>query len=127
MARISRRQFIASSAAAGLAGIVPHGAFGNVTEPSSSGRVSLKAVGDTHAGFHAFILFDGRIVARHSGEGEFSAIFQNADRSLEDRVRYWRASSYTESNDRLRLTGDCRLPNLKAIIFVQVEYQLVAR
>jgi hypothetical protein len=127
MARISRRQFIASSAAAGLAGIVPHGAFGNVTEPSSSGRVILKAVGDTHAGFHVFILFDGRTVARHSGEGEFSAIFQNADRSLEDRVRDWRASSYTESDDRLRLTGNCRLPNLKATIFVQVEYQLVAR
>ena len=127
MARISRRRFIASSAAAGLAGILPHGAFGNVAGSSSTGRVSLKAVGDTHSGFHAHILFDGRPVARHSGKGEFSAIFQNADRSLEDRVRDWRASTCTESKDRLSLTGDCELPNLKATIFVQVEYQLVAQ
>lgn len=128
MARISRRQFIANSAAAGLAaGILPYGAFGNVPERYSSRRVSLKTVGDSHSGFHALILYDGRAVARHSGEGEFSATFQNADRSLEDRVRDWRASSYTESDDRLRLTGYCRLPNLKATILVQVEYQLVAR
>lgn len=127
MARISRRQFIASSAAAGLAGILPHGALENVAEPSSSGRVRLKAVGDTHSGYHAYILFDGRPIARHSGEGEFSAIFQNADRSLEDRVRDWRARSCEESDNRLRLSGDCRLPNLKATIFVQVEYQLVDR
>ena len=127
MARIFRRQFMASSAAAGLAGILPQGAFGNVVERSSSGRVSLKAVGDVHSGFHALILFDGRPVARHSGEGEFSAVFHNADRSLEDRVQHWRATWYAESEDRLRLAGDCQLPNLKATIYVEVEYQLVAR
>jgi hypothetical protein len=53
---------------AGLAGIVLLGAFGNVVERSSSGRVRLNAVGDAHSGFHALILFDGRLVARHSGE-----------------------------------------------------------
>jgi hypothetical protein len=126
MARISRRQFIASSAATGLAGILRQGAFGNVAEHSLSGRVDLKAVGDTHSGYHALILFGGGPVARHSAEGEFSAVFHNADRSLEDRVQHWRASSYAQSDDRLRLTGDCQLPNLKATIFVQVEYQLVA-
>jgi hypothetical protein len=126
MARISRRQFVASSAATGLAGILLRGAFGNATERSPSHHVSLKAVGDSHSGYHAIILFDGRPVARHSGEGEFSAVFHNADRSLEDRVQDWRASSCTESEDRLRLAGDCQLPNLKATIFVQVEYQVVA-
>jgi hypothetical protein len=40
----------------------------------------LKAVGDSHLGYHAIILFNGRPTARHSGEGEFSAVFQNADR-----------------------------------------------
>ena len=126
MARISRRQFIASSAATGLAGILPQGAFGNVVQLSSSRRVALKATGDTHSGYHALILFDGRPVARHSAEGEFSAVFHNADRSLEDRVHHWRASSCAASDDRLLLTGDYQLPNLKATIFVQVEYQLVA-
>lgn len=126
MARISRRQFIASSAATGLAGILPRGAFGNEAEHSPNHQVSLKAVGDSHSGYHAIILFDGRPVARHSGEGEFSAVFHNADRSLEDRVQDWRASSCTQSEDRLRLAGDCQLPNLKATVFVKVEYQIVA-
>jgi len=126
MASISRRRFIAVSAATGLAGILPQGAFGNAAERSSSGRVSLKAMGDARSGYHAVILFDGKPVARHSGEGEFSAVFHNADRSLEDRVPHWRASSCTGSEGRLRLAGDCQLPSLKATIFVQVDYQLVA-
>ena len=126
MTRISRRQFIASSAATRLAEILPQGALWNAAQHSSTGRVSLEAVGDTHSGYRALILFVGRPVVQHSGEGELSAVFHNADRSLEDRVQHWRASSCTESADRLHLAGDCRLPNLKATIFVQVEYQLVA-
>jgi len=126
MARISRRQFIARSAATGLAGILPQSAFWNAAEHSAGGRVSLKAVGEPDAGYQAHILFDGRHVARHSGEGEFSAVFHNGDRSLEDRVQHWRPSSCTGSEGQLRLAGNCRLPNLKATVLVQVEYQVVA-
>lgn len=125
MSSISRRRFIAGSAATGFAGILPHRAFEDVTQHSFSESVSLKAAGDTHSGYHALILLGGQPVARHSGEGEFSAVFHNSDRSLEDRVQHWRASSCAASDDRLHLTGDCRLPNLKATILVQVEYQLV--
>jgi len=125
MAGISRRQFIASSTAAGLAGILPQETFWNGADQSSSSRVSVKASGDTHSGYHAIILFDGRPVG-HSGEGEFSAVFQNADRSVEDRVRDWRGSSRTESEGRLFLEGDCPLANLKATLSVQVEYRVVA-
>lgn len=127
MARISRRRFIASSAVTALAGIVPRAAFGNATEGPSTGRVTFKAVGDTQSGYHAHIFFDGRPVARNSGGGEFAAIFQNSDRSLEDRVEHWRATSYTENEDQLCLTGDFQLPNLKVTIFAQVQYQLISR
>ena len=126
MPRISRRQFIAGSAAAGLAGILPSGAFGDTAEGSSSKRVTVKAAGDTHSGYHAVILFGGREIARHSGEGEFSAVFHNSDRSLEDRVQDWRASSYAEIDNGLRLTGHCQLANLKTTLFVEVEYRGVA-
>lgn len=125
MPRISRRQFIASSAAAGLAGILPHGAFANAAEHSLARRVSLQAAGDAQSGYRALIFCDGRPVARHTGDGEFAAVFHNADRSLEDRVQNWRASSCTASEDRLRLAGECQLPNSKATIIVQVDYQLV--
>lgn len=124
MTRISRRQFIASSAATGLAGFLPQSAFWNPPEHPSSARITLKAVGDAHSGYKAQILFDGRPVAQNMGEGEFSAVFQNPDRSLADRLD-WRASSCTESEGRLLLTGNCQLSNLKATIFAQVEYQFV--
>ncbi len=126
MTRISRRQFIANSAATGLAGFLPRPAFWGLSEHSSSDRVTVKAVGDPHSGYKAQILFDGRPVVQDTGNGEFSAIFQNVDRSLEDGVQHWRASSCTESGGRLLLAGNCQLPNLKATVFVQVEYQAVA-
>lgn len=125
MTTISRRHFIAGSAATGLAGILPRTAFWNPSEQSSASRITLKAVGDPHSGYKARILFDGRPVAQNMGDGEFSAIFQNVDRSLEDRVD-WRPTSFTESERRLLLAGNCQLPNLNATIFVQVEYQAVA-
>lgn len=125
MTRISRRQFIANSAATGLAGYLPRTEFWNPLERSSPGRITLKAVGDPRSGYKAQILFDGRPAAQ-STAAEFSAVFQNLDRSLEDRIEHWRATSCTEGEGRLLLAGDCQLPNLKATVSVQVEYQAVA-
>jgi len=127
MATISRREFIAVSVAAGLAGIIlPQKAFGNEAALSSNLRVALKAAGDARSGYYAVLLLDGQPVARHSGKGEFSALFHNADHSLEDRVQHWRPSSCQASEDRLLLEGNCRLPKLQATVFAQVEYRVVA-
>jgi hypothetical protein len=127
MTRISRRQFITTSAATGLATIIlPQRAFGNEADLSSNRGVGLKASGDAHSGYQAVVLFRGRPVSRHADEGEFSAVFHNADHSIEDRIQYWRASSCKASEDRLLLEGNCELANLKATIFVQVEYLVVA-
>lgn len=126
MVRVSRRQFIASSTAAGLAGVIlPQGAFGIEAGHSPSGRVSVKATGDARSGYQAIILFSGRPIARHRGEGEFSAVFHNSDHSIEDRVDHWRAASYTESEEGLLLEGNCKLPNSNANIFVKVEYKIL--
>jgi hypothetical protein len=126
MVRVSRRRFIASSAAAGLAGVMlPQGAFGIRSEHSPSGRVSVKATGDGRSGYQAIILFSGRSIARHLGEGEFSAVFHNSDHSIEDRVDHWRAVSYTESKEGLLLEGNCKLPNLNANILVKMEYKVL--
>src|SRR5438552_14300786 len=123
--RISRRQFLSSSAATGLAGIV----FGRDVAAatgiwSRDAKVSLRASGDARRGYQAVILFDGQLVAQ-SGEGEFSAIFQNSDRSLQQRVENWRATSCTGTDDHLLLEGECKLTNLNATVFAQVEYRVV--
>src|SRR4051794_19541124 len=101
--RISRRQFIANSAATSLAGTVL-GRYGSaataVGQPGK--KVSLQASGDARQGYRTVILFDSQPCA-HSGEGEFSAIFQNSDRSLDERVENWRATSCTGTDDHLLL------------------------
>jgi hypothetical protein len=123
--RISRRQFIANSAATGLAGTV-FGRYGSaataVNQPGK--KVSLQASGDARQGYRAVIRFDGKPCA-HSGEGEFSATFQNSDRSLDQRVENWRATSCTGTDDHLLLEGECKLTNLNATVFAQVEYRVV--
>src|ERR1700693_414949 len=125
MVRVSRRRFIASSAAAGLAGVIlPQGAFGIEAEHSAGRRVSVKATGDARSGYQAIILFSGRPIVRHRG-GEFSAFFHNSDHSIEDRVDHWRAVSYTESEERLLLEGNCKLPNFNANILVKVVYKVL--
>src|ERR1700752_838285 len=126
MVRVSRRRFIRSSAAAGLAGVIlPQGAFGIEAGHSPSGGASVKVTGDPRSGYHAVVLFGGRPIARHRGEGEFSAVFHNSDHSVEDRIEHWRAVSYTESEDGLLLEGNCDLPNLNANIFVKVQYKVL--
>src|SRR6266567_5850516 len=103
--RISRRQFIASSAATGIAGMVlgRNGSAATGIRPLD-GKVSLRASGDARRGYQAVIFFGGQPVAQ-SGEGEFSAVFQNTDRSLEQRVESWRATSCTGTDDHLLLEG----------------------
>jgi hypothetical protein len=123
--RISRRQFIALSAAAGLARMTFGRGRSAVTSiRPSDPKVSLRSSGDAQRGYQTVILFDGQAVAQ-SGEGEFSAVFQNSDRSLEDRIENWRAASYKGTDTHLLLQGECKLTNLNATVVVQVEYRMV--
>jgi len=87
--------------------------------------VSLSASGNARDGYQAVILFDGRPVARHTGQGEWSAIFHNSDHSIEDRMENWRATSCTGNEGQLLLRGNCKLANLKATILAEVEYRVV--
>jgi len=122
--RISRRQFISNSAATGIAGMV----FGRDVARATSTlprdvKVSLRGSGDARQGYQALVLFDGQPVAQ--GGGEFSAVFQNSDRSLEQRIENWRATSCTGTDQHLLLEGECKLTNLNATVFAQVEYRVI--
>src|SRR5258708_3295828 len=128
--RLSRRQFIVSSLATGVAGITARHAQPAAATPFSiEGQdrlVTFEVIGDRERGYGVNILFQGQSVARHNQGGEFSAVFQNEDRSLEDRVENWRASSWTGDRTHVFLDGECKLSNLNTTVFVQVEYQAVA-
>ncbi len=82
-------------------------------------------MGSPEHGYSVNILFKGRRLARHNAGGEFSAVFQNADRSREDRVENWRASSWHGTPTHLSLEGQFTLSHLNTTVLAQVEYEAV--
>src|SRR6202163_4466497 len=106
---LSRRQFLERSVFGGIAV-----GFGSVTklsalaafETASAGDgVTLKVIGSAGRGFGVSILYRGQILAQHNDGGEFSAVFQNGERSLEDRVGNWKATSGSGDTTHVALRG----------------------
>ncbi len=125
--RISRRQFIATSAAVGLARMVEgHDSSVCAQVRSSNQNLALAPAGNAQQGYGSVIHFRGKPIVRHNDGGEFSAIFQNSDRSLQDQIKNWRADSYEGTADHLLLKGKCELHNLNTTVFAEVQYQVVA-
>ncbi len=136
--RMSRRRFMARSMTGGLAAglawqLDPAGS--KASAPTTDGQgMTLKVTGDARSGYGVTVLFNGRPIARHNGGGEFSALFQNGDRALEDRIVNWRAKSWKGNATHVSLQGECHLLNLsqsketspvKTTVFAQVDYEVV--
>src|SRR5258708_26627470 len=121
---LSRGQFIVSSVVAGVVGILARDAKAAAATPFSiDGQdrlVTFEVIGDRERGYGVNILFQGQRVARHNEGGEFSAVFQNGDRSLEDRVENWRASSWTGGPPHVCRHGRTSATNLQPTICLQV-------
>lgn len=123
----SRRRFIENSLNSGLAvglglGIEPSSATAAIPGQES---LSMKVNGDAIGGYGVTLLFNGQPVARHNEGGEFSAAFQNEDRSVEDRIENWKAATWAGYATRVTLKGECKLRNLNATVFVKVEYERI--
>lgn len=126
---ISRRQFlersVAGTLAAGLGWATELEAVHANWTTSDSDGVCLRVTGDQEQGYGVTIFHGGQPIARHNAGGEFSAIFQNGDRSLEDRIENWKATSWAGDPTHLMLEGECKLNNSNATILAQVEYEVI--
>src|SRR5271166_3036254 len=120
--RLDRRAFIALSALTTAATLLPEPL--QATQSTETGLVSLQVSGDAHRGYGVTILYRGQPIARHQG-GEFSAVFQNSERSLEDRPNAWKATSWSGDPSRVSLTGEMQLRNLRTTVFVVVNYEVL--
>jgi len=126
---VSRRHFIEKSVTTGLAvglglKIEPlHRSAPSIS--SETDGLSLKVSGDLTSGYGAVLLFNGRPILRHNLGGEFSALFQNEERSVEDRVNDWKATSWTGDATHVTLEGECKLKNLNTTVFVRVDYKRI--
>ena len=126
---ISRRRFLENSIRNGLAvglglGVEPFRAASSAAAPATDG-LTFKLTGEASQGYGLSLSFNGQPIACHNHGGEFSAIFQNEDRSVEDRVENWKAAAWTGDATRMTLSGECQLRNLNATVFVQVEYERI--
>jgi hypothetical protein len=119
----SRREFLALSGLATVATLLPDSL--HATNTPDAGLVSLQVTGDAQSGYGVTILYRGQAIARHHQGGEFSAIFQNSERSLEDREVDWKATSWSGDRTRIKLTGEIHLRNLRTTVFTDVEYEVL--
>jgi len=126
---LSRRQFLERSMvggfAVGLGSVTKLSALAAFETASAGDGVTLKVIGSAGHGFGVSILYRGQILAQHNDGGEFSAVFQNGERSLEDRVGNWKATSWSGGATHVALRGACKLSNLNATVFVEVGYDVV--
>lgn len=122
--KFNRREFIERSTLA--AGTVFMPLHSLARGASDTGTVSLQVSGDAQSGHGVQILHRGRVIAHHHGGGEFSALFQNTERSLEDAVDTWKASAWQGNETKLTLTGQVLLPNLRTTVLVQIEYEVLS-
>jgi hypothetical protein len=132
---ISRRRFIQGtiqgSVAVGLEskfGILAQSAAETGPDAArlSSDGLTLKVLGDSKVGYGVSLLYKGQAFAGHDRSGEFSALFQNEERSLEDRVHDFRATSWKGDSTHIVLDGECRLEKLNTAVFARVDYEVVA-
>ena len=120
---LDRREFLSLSALVTAAALMPHSL--HASPSSESGIVTLHVTGDAQQGFGVTILYRGQAIARHHQGGEFSAVFQNSERSLEDRTDDWKATAWTGNHTSLKLTGETQLKNLRTTVFVEVGYEVL--
>jgi len=125
--RITRRQFMEESLAGSL-GVkaawklcLPNAE----ASPGASDGLTLEVRGDSSQGLGVVIQSAGRPIAQHNGGGEFSAVFQNGERSVEDRIENWKATTWTGDPKQVTLQGECQLENLNTTVHVEVDYAVV--
>jgi hypothetical protein len=121
---LNRREFIALSTLSMGAALLPKSLEG--AEATQPGPLSLRVTGDAHAGYGVTILHGGERIARHHRGGEFSAVFQNSERSLEDRANDWKASSWSGDGRKVTLSGKMQLDRLRVTVFADVTYEVLS-
>lgn len=122
---LNRRKFIALSALTSSATLLPRSLHATQISQGDHNALSLQVVGDPQRGYGVTLLYDGRPIARHNQGGEFSAVFQNGERSLEDHSTNWKANSWSGDSKRVSLFGKILLTNLRTTVLVEVMYEVL--
>lgn len=120
--KLDRREFLTLSALTTAATLLPESL--HAATPSGSSLVSLEVNGDAQRGHAVAILYRDHSIAQHH-QGEISAIFQNSERSLEDRVDDWKATSWSGDRTQVTLIGEMHLTNLRTTVSIEIRYEVL--
>jgi hypothetical protein len=120
--KLDRREFLTLSALTTAATLLPESL--HAATPSGSSLVSLEVNGDAQRGHAVAILYRDHSIAQHH-QGEISAIFQNSERSLEDQVDAWKATSWSGDRTQVTLTGETHLTNLRTTVSIEIRYEVL--
>jgi len=121
--KLDRREFLTLSALTTAATLLPESL--HAATPAGSGLVSLEVNGDAQRGYGVAILYRDHSIAHHHQDGEISAIFQNSERSLEDRVDDWKATSWSGDRTQVTLIGEMHLTNLRTTVSIEIRYEVL--
>jgi hypothetical protein len=124
-ALLSRRRFLEASVLGGLAPAMLTSQVSNLLAAFENTDIELKVTGNEKEGYGVTLLYRGEPIAFHNADGEFSAVFQNGERSLEDCVDNWKASSWKGDTKHVSLQGICKLKNMNTTVFAEIEYNVV--
>ncbi len=122
--KLDRREFLGCSTLGTVVALLPTALQAGGS--GQSGLVTLEATGDAQQGYGVALLYRGQRIAHHQRGGEFSALFQNSERSLEDQVESWKSTSWKGGSTRIHLAGTIALANLRTTVYVEVTYQVLA-
>jgi hypothetical protein len=73
---------------------------------SFAGDTSLKVIGDNNDGYSVIILYKNKPLLRHNNGGEFTAVFENEDRSIKASLENWKASRWEGDSNNVTLYSE---------------------
>ncbi len=81
-------------------------------------KISLKVIGDKSVGYSVDVYYGSMPVSKQNKTGELNLYVENEDYSIREYIKNWKATSFTQQDHRIVLSGDVDLKKLGATLRV---------
>lgn len=92
---------------------------------SAKDVVSLKVEGDPNKGYNVNLYYGNTLVSTQDDAGEMSLYLENEDYSAREYIRNWKATSYSQADNKIVLSGIVDMKNLESFLRISVIYEVV--
>jgi hypothetical protein len=88
-------------------------------------KISLKVIGDKCVGYNVDVYYGSMPVSKQNNTGELNLYVENEDYSIREYIKNWKATSFTQQDHRITLSGDVDLKKLETTLRISVIYEIV--